>query len=576
MPRKALSLFVIFLSFIFTFSIAEEEGFPLQEQEDTLALRAETLKSAEDVLRVSENVTLDFKDADIQNVLKIISMKSGVNIVTTPDVMGNITIRMADVPWEMALDVILKTYGFGYQKQRNVILVTKLENIAKIQSEEPLQTEIFNLKFLDAQDAQKIIIPLLTLRGKTSVLYARGQKGWKFGTFKIGKESVAATTEREKADLTKSEAISYEKGSTGETVMKKAEFDSSVKSKMLVVTDTFSSLDKIRNEILPMIDVKPKQVLIEIRIMEVNRNKLRDIGFDWGLGGDGAARDTAIIMQGGKADAIGGHAGTIKTAAVGDIPTKTVTPSAFNPATTGILGYEPYNAGAEFVFQKLTGTRFEAVVHALEDDAGTNTLSAPSILTLDNQEASMLVGYHTPILESVVTAGTDTSGPTVTQTLDYYQEIGIRLNVVPQISEEGYINMIVHPSITSSTSNIIATSTAGKAITETTYPIVDVREAQTQVLLKHGETVVIGGLLKDVKSKEFIGIPFLKDIPWAGKFFGRETTNTVKVDLLVFIKARIIKEDDLTKEQQERFERGVDYVLPAGKEDKKSWWKRLK
>ncbi|MFY9402211.1 MAG: hypothetical protein WAQ07_02225 [Candidatus Omnitrophota bacterium] len=563
MPRKILSLFVIFLSFILVSGIAQEE---------------EVLKSAEEALRISENVTLDFKEADIQNVLKIISMKSGVNIVTTPDVMGNVTIRMADVPWEMALDVILKTYGFGYQKQGNVILVTKLENIAKIQSEEPLQTEIFTLKFLDAQDAQKIIIPLLTPRGKTSVLYARGQKGWKFGTFKIGKESVTATTEREKADLTKSEAISYEKGSTGETVMKKAEFDPSVKSKLLVVTDTYSSLDRIRNDILPRIDVKPKQVLIEIRIMEVNRNKLRDIGFDWGLGSSaiGSARDTAIIMQGSGKDGIGGHAGTIKTAAVGDVPAKTVTPSVFNPATTGILGYEPYNAGAEFVFQKLTGTKFEAVVHALEDDASTNTLSAPSILTLDNQEASMLVGYHTPILESVVTAGTDTSGPTVTQTLDYYQEIGIRLNVVPQISEEGYINMIVHPSITSSTSNIIATSTAGKAITETTYPIVDVREAQTQVLLKHGETVVIGGLLKDVKSKEFIGIPFLKDIPWVGKFFGRETTNTVKVDLLIFIKARIVKEDDLTKEQQERFEQGVDYVLPANKEEKKSWWQRLK
>ena len=128
MPRKILSLFVIFLSFILVSGIAQEE---------------EVLKSAEEALRISENVTLDFKEADIQNVLKIISMKSGVNIVTTPDVMGNVTIRMADVPWEMALDVILKTYGFGYQKQGNVILVTKLENIAKIQSEEPCK-----LKFL--------------------------------------------------------------------------------------------------------------------------------------------------------------------------------------------------------------------------------------------------------------------------------------------------------------------------------------------------------------------------------------------------------------------------------------------
>lgn len=504
------------------------------------------------------NVTLDFKEADITNVLKIISLKSGVNIVTTPDVAGNVSVRLNDVPWEIALDVILKTYGFGSQKQGNVILVTKMDNVARIAAEEPLQTEIINLKFLDAQDAQKIIIPLLSPRGRISVLYARGQKGWQFGTFKIGRDSAGSSASSVKDGMAgiKPETVSYEKNDKGETVMKKADFDPAVKSKMLVITDTASFLDKIRNIILPKIDVKPKQVLIETRIIEVNRNKLRDLGVDWGLGGSGSATDTAIQMQ-GSGTAIGGHTGTINTAATATSAARTVTPSIFNPASTGISGYEPYNAGAEFVFQKLTGTKFEAVIHALEDDANTNTLSAPSILTLDNQEASMLVGYHTPILQSTVTAG-DTSGSgtgaTITQTLDYYQEIGIRLNVVPQISEEGYINMIIHPSVTSSNSSVTATSTASGETTSTDYPIIDVREAQTQVLLKDGETIVIGGLLKDVKAKEFIGIPFLKDLPWIGKFFGRETTSTQKIDLLIFIKARIIKEGDYTAEELAKLE----------------------
>jgi len=492
------------------------------------------------------NVTFDFKEADISNVLKIISYKSGVNIVTTPDVIGNVSARLTDVPWEMALDVILKTYGFGYQRQGNVILVTKVENVAKIAADEPLQTQIVTLKFLDAQDAQKIIIPLLSPRGKISVLYTRGQKGWKFGTFQIGKGTGGggAAPVKESEGAAKSEAVSYEKNAAGETVMKKAEFDPSIKSKILVLSDTASTLDKIINVILPGIDIKPKQVLIETKIIEVNRDKLRDLGLDWGLGGNNTARSNTITMQevaNGKD--IGGHGGAI------------LKPSVFSPATSAILGYEPYNAGAEFVFQKLTGTKFEVVLHALEDDANTNTLSAPSILTIDNQEASMLVGYHTPILGSTVTAGTTTEGPTVTQTLDYYQEIGIRLNVVPQISEEGYINMIIHPSITSSTSSVPASSTAGGATTTTSYPVIDVREAQTQVLLKDGETVVIGGLLKDVKAKEYIGVPFLKDLPWIGKLFGRETTHTTKVDLLIFIKARIIKEGEFTPEELAKLEK---------------------
>ena len=587
--KKIFLICALFLSF-YAYAIAQDtknaqstsnnvsgEETPLAATNPVASGSTETAAAAEESIPAAQgNVTLDFKEADITNVLKIISLKSGVNIVTTPDVAGNVSVRLSDVPWEIALDVILKTYGFGYQKQGNVILVTKIENVARIAAEEPLQTEIINLKFLDAQDAQKILIPLLSPRGKISVLYARGQKGWQFGTFKIGRDSAgsSAASVKDGMGAIKSETVSYEKNDKGETVMKKADFDPAVKSKMLVITDTASFLDKIRNVILPKIDIKPKQVLIETRIIEVNRNKLRDLGIDWGLGGAGAATDTAIKMQGPN-EAIGGHAGTINTAAVGSTAAKTVTPSIFNPATTGILGYEPYNAGGEFIFQKLTGTKFEAVIHALEDDANTNTLSAPSILTLDNQEASMLVGFHTPILQSTVTAGDNSgtgTGATITQTLDYYQEIGIRLNVVPQISEEGYINMIIHPSVTSSNSNVTATSTASGETTSTEYPIIDVREAQTQVLLKDGETIVIGGLLKDVKAKEFIGIPFLKDIPWIGKFFGRETTSTQKIDLLIFIKARIIKEGEYTAEELAKLESrlGRPVVIDAKAADKKN------
>jgi len=570
MPKKISWLFAIFLFVAFVSGIAEEQESVAQE---------EVRKSAEETLRVSENVTLDFKEADIQNVLKIISLKAGTNIVTTPDVMGNITIRMVDVPWEMALDVILKTYGFGYQKQGNVILVTKLENIAKIQSEEPLQTEIFTLRFLDAQDAQKIIIPLLSPRGKTSVLYARGQKGWKFGTFKIGKDTTTGLTEREKDAQARPEAISYEMGASGEPVMKKAEFDPSVKSKMLVVTDTFSSLDRIRNEVLPRIDVKPKQVLIETKILEVKQDKLKDLGIDWGLGAEGATtlNPVTVPVSGGSlaGRSLTGGAGTSK-----------FTPNAFNPleGTAAFPGTYPYVAGGQFVYNKLTGTQFQMVLHALEEDVNTNTLSSPRILTLDNQEASILVGYHTPILTSTVTAGSDTTGPTQTQTLDYYQEIGIRLNVVPQISEEGHINMIIHPSVTSSTSSVTATNTAGTGsdvvTTTTEYPIIDVREAQTQVLIKDNETIVIGGLLKDVKTKETIGIPLISKLPWIGRFFRRDVDNVSKIDLLIFITARIIKEGELSKEELAKLEQGAGYI-PAeaanfGEDKKKSWWQRLK
>ncbi|MDD5431374.1 MAG: secretin and TonB N-terminal domain-containing protein [Candidatus Omnitrophica bacterium] len=509
-----------------------------------------------DSISKSQNVTLDFKEADIQNVLKIIAFKSGVNIVSTPDVIGNVTIRLEDVPWETAMDVILKTYGFGYQRQGNIILVTKLENISKIQAEEPLQTEIVVLKFLDAQDAQKILISLLSPRGKISVLYARGQKGWEFGTFKIGKETQEKSGIVREKESAQTETISIEKNAAGDLVSKKAEFQSSVKSKILVITDTASSLDRIRNVILPIIDKKPKQVLIETKLMEVNKNRLRDLGVDLGFGGSNNATQTAVGMG-----SFGKNAARDTTVAAGGHSLGSqFTPSVFNPkeGTTAVTGVQPYSLGAQLVFQKLTGTKLEAVIHALEEDTTTNTLSAPRILTLDNQEASILVGYHTPILTSSVSAATTTQGATLVQTLDYYQEIGIRLNVVPQINDEGFVNMIIHPSVTSSNSSITATNSAGGVTITTSYPIIDVREAQTQVLIKDGETVVIGGLLKDVKAKETIGVPFASKIPILGGLFRRDIYNTQKVDLLMFITAKLIKDGDYAPEELAQLEKGVD------------------
>lgn len=556
--RVGLLVVLFVLSSLFCF--AEEAGQGTQPAPQIAVAKIEALPANEISQPVSDNVTLEFNDADILNVLKIISFKSGVNIVTTPEVIGNVTIRLVDVPWERALDVILKTYGFGYEKQGNIILVTKLENISKIQAEEALKTELFTLKFLDAQDAERALIPMLSLRGKISVLYAKGQKGWQFGTFRIGKGDTSIGQLQERAATEKSETVSIERTPEGRTISNKVEFESSVKSKALIISDTSSSLDRIRN-FIKEIDRMPKQVLIETKIIEINTDKLRDIGFDWGTGGAGATQayttDPANLALSSKDS---------KFIAGRNLAAKVI-PSIFSPkegidATTGIPGTYPYKAGLEVLFRKLTGTQFEVLLHALEEDVHTNTLSAPRILTLDNQEASILVGFHTPILTSTVTAGTSGTGTgaTVTQTLDYYQEIGIRLNVVPQVSEEGYINMIVHPSVTSSSSNVTATSTASGVTTSTNYPIIDVREAQTQVMMKDGDTIVIGGLMKDVRSKEIQGIPFLSKIPYLGKLFTRETIDNGKIDLLIFITASVVNEDTFSPEKiaklEERLERG--------------------
>jgi general secretion pathway protein D len=168
----------------------------------------------------------------------------------------------------------------------------------------------------------------------------------------------------------------------------------------------------------------------------------------------------------------------------------------------------------------LSGWRneFEVVLHALEENVAANMLSAPSILTLENQEATILVGEQFPIISTTKSSDTST---TVDVSLDEYKDIGIQLNVVPQVSgkEKEHINMIVHPAVTA----------RGQLVER--YPIISTREAQTQVLIKSGETIVIGGLIKDIKINGTTGVPFLNKLPLLGVFFRRETTDTEKVEL---------------------------------------------
>jgi type IV pilus assembly protein PilQ len=507
----------------FQFSSAQEAA--VQEAAPVAQVPAEAAPPITDSLAASQNVTLDFKDADINNVLKIIAFKAGVNIVTTAEVIGNVTIRLVDVPWDKALDVILKTHGFGYDRQGNIITVAPMEKLTAMKKQEielgtvqPTLTEVFTLKYIDAQDAKKALEGQLSPRGKITILEMTGQGGWEFGGAELGKR-------------------------------KRLTEEKMGRSKVLIVTDIAPALDRLK-EALTQIDVMQKQVLIEARIMEVSRDRLKDIGFDYGTGTTGADSDTPVaIPSGSKGNA------SIAGSNIG----AQVTPAAFNPkasGATGIVGFSPFNTGMQLVYKHLTGTKFEVIVHALEEDVRTNTLSAPKLMAMNNQEATILVGTRYPILKTEVN-GTPGQA-TTTVTLDYYQDIGIQLNVVPQIGADNTVNMVVHPAVTAKTG----------VLGDNQYPIIDTREAETRIVMKDGETVVIGGLLKDIRTKGRQGIPFLGSIPLFGGLFTRETNDVQKIDLLIFLTAHVIKEGEFTLEQITQMQKNLGQEPEADKAKK--------
>jgi type IV pilus assembly protein PilQ len=475
-----------------------------------------------------------FKDADIKVVLQSIAQKAvkagkKVNIVISPKVEGLVSVDLENVDWQTALKGVLNAYGYGYKwVGDNIILVATYDEIKEkdVQDKERQEIEVprikvFKLTYIDANDAKAAIQSLLSPLGRATVLESTGQAGWEFGE-----------------DLTK---------------RKRSKEGQVSRTKVLVVSDVSKNLEEIE-KLIKEIDLAPKQILIKARIMEVDRTLLRDFGFDWGTGTNGGTATTFgnsnFLNLGPKnTKTLAGH--SVYTTSPTIYPTGSPTPA---------------KDGFKADFRILSGAKLEVIMHALEDDMRANTLSAPNILTLNNQEASILVGQKYPIIKTEVSTQT---GQITGGSLDKYQDIGIQLNVVPQIcgDSDEFINMIIHPIVSTHNGDvsIIATTTSTPIVT---YPILDTREAETQIVIQDGDTIVMGGLLKDIKKKEKIGIPFLGSLPLLGALFRRDVYYVDKVDLLIFITAYIIKPGEVLPQEKmntssvvSKFEKG-GYLKP--------------
>lgn len=458
---------------------------------------------------MQKSVTLDFKDADIRNVLKIISYKAGVNIVVTPDVVGNVNMRLVDVPWQNALDTIVKTYGFGYEWLNDrVIMVSTLARLAeqrKSQEEasekEPLDTDTFVLNFSSAMDIKNVLDKLLSARGKITV------------------ESRTNT---------------------------------------LIVTDTKSTLLKIK-EAIRRLDKMTPQVMIEARIIETTLGSSEKLGIDWNL---------RIAYSGPKRPTTFPWTSAIKGAGEKYFPKTPVPSSLVREATTtysetgAVVGttytentYHSLIAGFpevstdEFTFGTIDMTGLQAVLEVLKSSSDTKIISNPRITTLNNQEAKILVGKVVPIPKYEYSK--ETGALSVSGYED--KEIGVKLIVTPNINEQEYITLSVKPSVES-----IVGSTGPNG----ERPVISTRSAETNVMIKDGQTLVIGGLISEDKIKSNKGVPILKDLPLLRYIFGHKEDTVTKTELLIFITPHILREKKPLLENTA--EEGKEELLPSG------------
>ncbi len=491
MHRKICNIMIIYFAIISLIFTAVPGSFAQEMAPETMPevpeeLSAEPVEPPEPAEKVAASglVTIDFKDADILNVLRILSIKSGVNIVAGKDVEGTVTIRLVDVPWEKALDVVLKTYGFAYEREGNIVRVTTVENLDL----EPLKTEVFSISYAKAEKIAESIKEMITARGSI------------------------------RADK---------------------------RSNTLIVTDIPTNIYKIE-QVINKLDEPTQQVYIEARIIETTLADNEQLGIDWTI----TATATGSIIP----TTLPLHRSLMHMPFLDNRIPVTTTPtisgggaSTTDVVTTGFPGIETSefpNAGAtDFTFGTLDFSSFQAVLHMLDTRADTKIISNPRTVTMDNQEATIHVGedYNIPLYERNESTGSmEITGYKT-------QKIGITLTVTPHVNAQGEIVVDLHPEI----SSWLSYDDLGNV----KAPVFATRSAQTQVRVRDGETIVIGGLIKEETVEYVKKIPILGDLPLLKYIFSKRNTTVNTTDLIIFVTVKLMGAEDLNLAKQTEAEK---------------------
>jgi type IV pilus assembly protein PilQ len=385
-------------------------------------------------------MSLDVQGAEVQTVLRSLAEFSGKNIVASKEVKGQVTLRLRNVPWRHALDILLRAHALGMVEKGQTIVVSNLETLRKEEMERrtaernqeellPLGTRIISVSYANAEEMSKAVEKTLTKRGHIEV---------------------------------------------------------DKRTNALLVTDIDERLDQAESMIRSL-DTRTPQVEIVARLVDVDVSATRDLGIKWGLHG-------VDVFDAGVSENF-------------DVNAADVT----GPAGVARVGtVKPFGS-------------IEATLQALETQNKANIISNPRITTVNNREASVVVGKQIPLIVQ------DFAGNAVTQ----MTTIGIKLNVTPHINVGNKITMDVHPEV----SDLAAQATVQGGI------IINTTMADTRVMVNDGETAVIGGLIRSNESTTKRGIPILMDIPLVGHLFRSSSKTQAKRELLIFVTPKIIGDE---------------------------------
>ena len=434
----------------------------------------------EEKVYAGQKVTFNYKDIDIRNALKLIAEMSELNIIMSDDVEGVLTMRLMDVPWDQALDIILSAKGLGKEKNGNVIRIAPLSVLkadadarkdAEKSAEQiaPLETEFIQLGYASVNDVRTI------LEG---------------GSVKSG---ITASTDT-------GGAIAPTSSSSGEMKLlsERGIIMLDERSNTMIITDTRERLNNIKR-LIAVIDKPSQQVLVEARIVEASDTFSRDLGVKWG---------------GSYNDGAGTFTNTLAGAAVG---TNVVDlGAAVAGGSGGAIGY---------TLGTLSGAlNLNLELSAAETEGEIKVVSSPRVFTSNLQQA--LIEQDKQISFQVVTA----SNPPVISTVMVSAKL--TLKVTPQITADNRIIMQLEVN-----KDTPITNPAGGD------PTIDKKRVVTKLLVKNGETVVLGGIYTQTLSDTISGVPGLMNIPIIGNLFKRKQKVDDRSELLIFITPTIIGDE---------------------------------
>ncbi|WP_036858439.1 type IV pilus secretin PilQ [Porticoccus hydrocarbonoclasticus] len=435
---------------------------------------------------VGEKLSLNFQDIEVRSVLQLIADFTDLNLVASDTVSGSITLRLENVPWDQALDIVLKAKGLDKRQEGNVLMVAPAAEIAErerlqveankqLQELAPLRTEFIRVKYADA----KALYELFDVRGGSS----GGSSGSRTATDSILSERGSAIVDN--------------------------------RTNTIILTDTEDKILEFKR-LIDQIDIPVKQVLIEARIVIANRDFRKEIGARMGLQGLRNPGNSQFGFS-GSLEGFDGGVNPIDafdgTPGIGSI--------LVNDAGLGVdLGVEDPNGS--FALELLTNNTFiDLELSALENEGKGEIVSQPKVLTGDKQQASIKTGTEIPYQNAT------SSGATSTQ----FKEAVLLLEVTPQITPDGRIVMDIN----------VAQDSVGDLL-PTGEPVIDITQVETKAIVGDGQTLVLGGLFQMQTVDNVEKVPFLGDVPYLGRLFRHDIEDIQKREILIFITPKILNE----------------------------------